>query len=58
MNKKREQLITNAISEIESVKGKVNGIMADEIVYFNKIPENLQGGYKLVSSESAIKEME
>lgn len=54
MNKGRRAAILEVVSNLESLKNKVESIMEDEIDYMDNIPENLQGSYKYEKAEDAV----
>ena len=54
MNKGRRASILEVVSNLESLKSKVESIMEDEIDYMDNMPENLQGSYKYEKAEDAV----
>jgi hypothetical protein len=57
MNKNRRQQLREWIQKIESLKGCLESILSDEEMYFDMMPENLQGSMNGMNSEEAIDQM-
>lgn len=54
MNKQRRKSISDNIKLLEDIKSNLKDILSEEEMYFDNIPENLQGSLKGEESESAI----
>ena len=54
MNNKRRELIKCNISMLENIKTNIEGILSDEEMNFDNMPENLQSSIRGEESESAI----
>ena len=54
MNKQRRKQIQDNINALESIKSRLEDILADEEDYFENIPENLQSSMRAETSEEAI----
>ena len=57
MNKNRRQQLREWIKRIEGIKSELESICSDEEMYFDSMPENLQGGTNGMNSEEAIDQM-
>lgn len=54
MNKDRRKSISDNIKLLENIKSKLEDILSDEEMYFDNMPENLQGSIRGEESENAI----
>lgn len=54
MNKQRKKLINDNIRLLENIKSNLENILSDEEIYFDNMPENLQGSIRGEKSEEAI----
>ena len=54
MNKDRRKSISDNIKLLENIKSKLEDILSDEEMYFDNMPENLQGSIRGEVSENAI----
>lgn len=54
MNKERRNKILMIIAEIEKAKTGLENILSEEEMYFDNMPENLQGSARGEESEEAI----
>ena len=54
MNKDRRKSISDNINLLENIKSKLEDILSDEEMYFDNMPENLQGSIRGEVSENAI----
>lgn len=57
MNNSRRQQLRNWIEKIDEIKEELQSILSDEEMYFDMIPENLQGSQNGMNSEEAIDKM-
>ena len=57
MNKNRRQQLKEWIKRIEVIKSELESICSDEEMYFDSMPENLQGSLNGMNSEEAIDQM-
>lgn len=58
MNNNRRKQIQEAVQELEHIKSVFENIRDEEQEYFDNMPENMQGGDKGQSSESAISSLD
>lgn len=54
MNKQRRKSISDNIKLLEDIKNNLEDILSDEEMYFDNMPENLQGSIRGEESETAI----
>lgn len=54
MNKQRRKSISDNIKLLEDIKSNLEEILSDEEMYFDNMPENLQGSIRGEESETAI----
>lgn len=54
MNKQRRKSISDNIKLLEDIKNNLEEILSDEEMYFDNMPENLQGSIRGEESETAI----
>lgn len=54
MNKLRRKSINDNMKLLENIKSNLEDILSDEEMYFDNMPENLQGSLRGEESESAI----
>ena len=54
MNKERRSKISKIISDIETIKSKLQDVLSDEEFAFDNMPENLQSSMRGEESEEAI----
>lgn len=54
MNKLRRKSINDNMKLLENIKNNLEDILSDEEMYFDNMPENLQGSLRGEESESAI----
>ena len=57
MNNSRRQQLRNWIEKIDEIKEELQSILSDEEMYFDMMPENLQGSQNGMNSEEAIDNM-
>lgn len=54
MKQSRRKQIENEINKMEEIKSNLEEIKSDEEIYFDNMPENLQGSIRGTASEEAI----
>ena len=54
MNKLRRKSISDNMKLLKNIKSNLEDILSDEEMYFDNMPENLQGSLRGEESESAI----
>lgn len=65
MNNKRRKEIETIVQRLNNIKDNLydskaglNGILSDEEMYYDNIPENLQSSMRAIDSEDAISALE
>lgn len=58
MNKQRRSKISNIITELESIKSRLDSVLSNEQFAFDNMPENLQYSMRGEESQEAIDCME
>lgn len=54
MNKARRNSISVIINELSGIKNRLESILSEEEMYYDNIPENLQGSERAEISEESI----
>ena len=57
MNKNRRQQLREWIERVNVIKYQLELILSDEEMYFDMMPENLQGGINGMNSEESMDKM-
>lgn len=57
MNKNRRQQLREWIEKVNVIKYQLELILSDEEMYFDMMPENLQGGINGMNSEESMDKM-
>ena len=57
MNKTRRQQLKELVEGINIIKNQLESILCDEEMYFDMMPENLQGSVNGMNSEESIDKM-
>lgn len=57
MNKTRRQQLKELVEGINIIKNQLESILFDEEMYFDMMPENLQGSVNGMNSEESIDKM-
>ena len=57
MNKTRRQRLKELVEGINIIKNQLESILFDEEMYFDMMPENLQGSVNGMNSEESIDKM-
>ena len=58
MNDERRKKLRGLMEQVEAAKGELETIREEEALYFDNIPENMQGSDKYQKAEQAIENLD